>query len=360
MRTHLNVPLIIGTALLLAAPAAFGGAGIVSTDVSPLSTKVTYSTPATTSPARQALVTYVGYTVTIASDPTNTNTVNNVRFTATTSVTDTAEKATFVSADGAVCVTTNADKTSIECSIGQLRAGQKYPTFAVFFMAPEKTVNGVADGQDEDKVSFAGITYYAEGTGGVDNSVPQNSTTLWSASQVTLGTFNPTSVKSAVPKGGGTLFTGDGAVATGLDTWTTTVSVPPATTYTTADILESVSGVTCAPDLLTCSSTTLTIPGTFAKLEITLRRDASTIAKNAKIATAYVYYSNPTYPDSRIDYTRFALLPCTDTSYGPLPQTGIPCIARRTEYTRRTAPTADWIGDWEFVIYALDNGTYEQ
>jgi len=276
--------LFIALAGTLVSSDVFAGAGIVTTQVAPLSLNVTYSIPATTSPAKPALVTYVGYAVNIRSDPTNTNTINNVRFTATTSVTDSTEKATFDSAEGATCVPTNPDGTSIECTIGQLRAGQTYPTFAVFFRAPEKATTAPL----VDEVAFSGITYYAEGTGGVDNSIPQNSTVSWSSLPVTLGTTNPTVVKSAVPKNGGTLFTGDGAVATSTDTWTTTVSVPPTAAYTTADIAETVSPLTCAPDLLTCSTTTLKIPGSFAQLVITLRRDVSTIAKSAKISSARV------------------------------------------------------------------------
>src|SRR5215471_8551842 len=56
----------------------------------------------------------------------------------TSVVTDTNEKATFFSADGASCVTTNAALTAIECTIGQLKAGESFPTFFVFFKAPAK------------------------------------------------------------------------------------------------------------------------------------------------------------------------------------------------------------------------------
>ena len=82
------------------------------------------------------------------------------------------------------------------------------------------------------------------------------------------------------------------------------------------------------------SITTLTIPGSFQKLIITLRRDASTLAKGAKIASARLYYNaNPTatLPGDEV-------LPCTDTTHGTLPQLGIPCINRRTEFTKKLPP----------------------
>lgn len=343
--------LLVGAASLAHGPSALAGAGIITTTVTPLQDNVTYSAPATG--GAPSLNTFIGYAVTVGSAAGNTNTINNVRFTGTTVVTDAAEKAVFSASDGLAC-TPGMDGTTIECAIGQLRAGESV-SFAVFFAAPQKVTNGVADGAGLDGVSFTGITFYAEGTGG-PNSVPQNSTVPWSAGAVTLGTANPTLVKSAVQKSGGSVFTGSGAAATGADTWTTTVVVPAAASYTTASIAES-TDVPLAPDLTDKSTSELTIPGSFANLVIKLRRDASTILKGAKIASARVYYSNPTVPDPRVVYP-YEVLPCSDTTYGVLPQPGIPCLNRRVEYTKRSAPALDWVGDWEFEILALDNGRY--
>lgn len=332
---------------------AFAGAGLVTTTVTPLQTNVSYSVAATGS--APALQTYIGYLVTVANAAGNTNTINNLRFTGTAAATDPAETVSYVSTEGWPCVAGSGGQ-SVECAIGQLRAGQSV-SFAIFFKAPQKVVNTVADGVDEDKVSFSGVTYYAEGLGGLDNSVPQNSTSPFTAPWVTLGTNSPTLVKSAVQKAGGQLYTGSGAAATATDTWTTTVSVPATAAYTTAEIAESSVPLPLAPNLLDQSSTDLTIPGSFAKLVILLRRDASTIVKGAKIASARLLYSNPTTPAAGVTYP-YEVLACTDTTYGPLPQPGIPCIARRTEYTKKTAPTPDWEGDWEFEVWALDNGRY--
>lgn len=333
-------------------PLAQAGAGDVITTVTPLQSNVTYSAAAS-GPAPE-LTTYVGYTVKVGNAPTNSNTINKFRFTGTTVVTDGAEKAVFSSSDGLGC-TASGDGTSIECAIGQLHAGQSV-SFAVFFKTPQKVVNGVADGAHTDFVNFSGVTLYAEGTGGVPNSVPDNSTKPWTATPVELGTNHPTFVKSAVQKSGGTLFTGAGAAATALDSWTTTVVIPATTTFTTAQI-EETTDVPLAANLLDRSITTLSIPGSFQKLVITLRRDASTLLKGAKIASARVYYDSPTTPAPGVVYP-YEVLPCSDTTHGVLPKPGIPCINRRTEFTKKTAPAPDWEGDWEFEIFALDNGRY--
>ena len=214
---------------------AFGGAGVITTVVTPLSSDVTYSTNATASPPRPALVSSVGYTVSIAN--AGRNSIYHVRFTATTSVTDPYERATFSSADGASC-TASEDRTSIECEIGKLRSGESFPTFAVFFNAPVKNTNSVADRAGQDLVTFSGITYYAEGEHG-PKSKPQNSTTVWSAAAVTLLTSNPTFFKSAMPKSGGSFFTGDGAITTSRDPFAVAVTVPQAPTYSTVELRES-------------------------------------------------------------------------------------------------------------------------
>ncbi len=182
---------------------------------------------------------------------------------------------------------------------------------------------------------------------------------------LSLSAPDPTKVKSFLPAGG-TVFTGtsgcvaeNGCPATGADTWTTTVKVPSSAT---AEVAEVVSPVTCAPDLLTCSTSTLSIPGTFANLVIILRRDVSTIAKKAKISSARIYYDNPTTPAVGVSYP-LEVPSCTDTTYGVLPKTGIPCIDVRTAYPKKSAPPkppvpAGFESDWEFVIKALDNGRY--
>jgi hypothetical protein len=167
------------------------------------------------------------------------------------------------------------------------------------------------------------------------------------------------------------LFTGvNGGIATADDSWTTTVAVPAQSTSTTVNVSEAID-VPLASNLSNKSSSTLAIPGTFpGHLVITLRRDASTIGKGANIATAQVRYFNPAHPAAGIAYP-LSVPNCTDTSYGALPQSGIPCISKRTAYpvpkkdddkkksSVPAAPLTGYEGDWEFEIQALDNGTYE-
>jgi hypothetical protein len=192
-----------------------------------------------------------------------------------------------------------------------------------------------------------------------------------------LAAPDSSSVSTFVPAGGATLFTGTGGgVATKADPWTTTVTIPTSAPGTPAQILETTSAVTCAPNLLTCNTSNLTIPGTFANMVITLRRDVSTIAKHADIASARVQYTNPGHPAGPSFHVQYPLeVPsCSDTTYAvSLPVSGIPCIASRTAYPskgdddderdkkKRPPPVvtpAGFEGDWEFVIKAVDNGRY--
>lgn len=351
-RAFSGAHLLAAVALLVAAAPAFAGAGKVTTTVTPLSTNVTYTDG--------KLTTYVGYTVAVGSDPTNTNTINNIVFTATASATDPAEKPTFVSADGAVCTTTNidgtpvADQTSISCAIGQLRAGQPYPTFAVFFKTPVKVTNCVPGEQGCDFVKFSGITYYAEQTGGL-TSPPQNSTAAWSAADVKLGTSNPTNVKSVVPSNKNVvIFTGNDAVTTAGNPFSTKVNVPTQPKYTTANItLSAINDPNCT-NFTTCYQSDLSIPlpagvtSYSPYLTIILRMDAANIKKGTKVGGVVVYYQGVPVGD------------CASSTTPSLP-VGTPCIANRVYYKNSGVPgwTADLDGDFEWQILNTTNGSYK-
>lgn len=342
-----GVGILVAASLLSTGPVR-AGSGLLTTVVTPLSTNVTYSDGST------GLATYMGYTVAIANDPSNTNTINNVRFTATAAATDAAEKPTFLSADGATCSVTNADGTSISCTVGQLRAGQAYPTFAVFFRAPAKVTNGTADGAGQDAVSFAGTTYYAEGTGGVPQSPPNNSAAAWTSTpSVALGTTNPTLVRSVVPKSNANLqiFTGQNAVTTSAVPFATSVNVPPVAAFTTADIaLSPIADPNCS-NFNTCYLSQITIPGTFLPyLAITLRMDNLNIKKGTQIGSVVIYYEGVPVGDCASPTT-----PLTGTA------TGTPCIAKRIDYKSKNVPgwTADLDGDFEWQILNLKNGGFK-
>lgn len=347
------------TALMGASGLALAGAGDLSVVVAPLSDAVTYSRAATTSPARPALNMVIGYTVSVAN--AGGNTINSIRFTGNASATETREPIEFASFEGGNCM---ASGSSIDCAIGQLKAGQSAPTFAVFFKSPIKVTTDpvLPDGvaglcTTTDCVSFAGTAFYAEGTGGLANSIPKNSALPWSSTEVLLGTANNLRVKTAVSSGGGSLFTGDGGVTTGNDKFTTAVTVPPAATYTTALVDEakvSVDGVGCT-SFTECFSSTITIPGTFSPyLSITLRQDASTIRKGTKIESVLIEYKV-----SDTDLTGVIIGDCASPT---TPRTdGVPCIAKRTHYRNKSVPgwTAELDGDFEWLILNTTNGSYK-
>ncbi len=355
MRKNLAA-LLVAASSLAGASTAIAGAGIVNTSVTPLAPNVSYSVA-----GARPMLAYIGYLVTVSSDPANTNTINNVVFTGTASATDAAEKPEFLSAEGASCTTTNADRTAISCSLGQLRAGQTYPAFAVFFKSPVKVVNGTADAPGTDFALFSGITYYAEGTGGLENSIPQNSTTAWNAAIVTLGTTSPTTIKSSVPRSGGNFFTGSG-ISTGDDPFATSVTVPAATTFTAqATIAENTfTTVVSGSTTLACSSfspcyqSKVTLPGAFSFLQIVLRQDASTINPGVKIGNVLIWYEGSGGAgDSYRGYIGLCPTPTT-------PVAGQPCIASFKHYKNRSVPgwTTALDGDFEWTIIANENGGY--
>lgn len=297
---------------------------------------VTFSRPFAT----PALPTYAAYTVTIANN--GTNTLNNVVFTGSTAVAlvnGPAASAPFFQSDGLACQTTNAGPPSIACPIGQLRAGGDSRSFTVLFSAP---VQGTLPAP-ADKVNFSWAFNYAEGPN--DNPGAAHQDTQTGVTSTSLGTPTDSQVKSFVPAGGATIFTGLSGVATAADPWTTTVAIP---SLAEATVVESVLPQSCSADLLVCNASELTIPGTFAQLVITLRRDKSTIKPGAKISNAEITYAH--------DGVNFTPVQSCDLTGGPAP--GVPCLASRKAYTKKNAPNAEWIGDWEFIIFALDNGQY--
>jgi len=334
--------LLLG-ALVLGTGSAYAGGGELQTTVESLQDTVTYS-----SDGPPPLNTYVAYRVTVAN--VGGNTINNIRFTGATSVTDGAEKAVFASADGATCTPTNADGTAIECALGQLKGGKGYPSFAVFFKSPKMVVNGVADTEGSDKVSFSGTTFYAEGTGGVPQSTPDNSAQPWTTALVTLGTFNPEDVRTAVQKTGGIVFTGNGSSANSGDKFTTYVTVPAAATYTTAQIQESQIGDVNCNSFGTCWQTSLTIPGTFSPyLSIVLTMDSSNIKPGTKIENVVIQYIDAS--NVLWDVGLCASPTTPQTNY-------VPCIADRVYFKNRSVSgwTTDLDGDFRWTLISLKNG----
>lgn len=336
--------------LALASGVARAAAGDITISVEALSTNVTYSRAATTSPARPALNTFVGYRISVAN--VGGNTINNISVVGAAAVTDPQEQALVSSVDGPHACTLGA--STINCTIGQLKAGQAAAPFVVFFKAPLKDANapltpdGVAGACDTtDCVRFSGQLLYAEATGGA-NSVPQNSISAFGPVDVTLGTDNPTLVRSAVQKTGGTLFTGDAALTTGTNPFATRLAVPSSTTYTTAEI--NLSPVPVCSVLTQCFTSSITAPGTFSPyLTITLRLDASAVARGTKIESVTVQYEG-----LDVGLCASPTTPRND---------GLPCIASRTAYPKNSRNGAafpiELEGDFEWILLNIRNGSYK-
>lgn len=272
-------------------------------------------------------------------------TINGWRFVARTSVTGGTTQATFYPAGSDTRCSPGSVASEVVCDFTTIAPGQTVG-FAVAFNAPG----------DGSAINLTWRAFWDEsGNGGNDGFKAAQSTALVEP--------DDSSIASVVPSNSPvlTFFTGSG-VATAGDPWSTIVRVPANVSFsTTAAVSETVDPVTCAADLLTCNRSTLTIPGSFstAPLQITLRRDASTIAKGAKIDSARVYYR---HIETASD---FEVPSCADPSYVPaLPQPGVPCEDRtmRKAYPKKSTPkspvASGFEGDWEFVIYAIDNGRY--
>lgn len=348
-RKPLAVLAALAASALLCGP-AMAGNPLVAVTVTAIPTTVTFSRPALTRP----LTTYAAYEISVANN--STNTLNNVRFTGATSVqlgSPVARSAPFRESIGAACSATDATLTSITCAIGQLRGGGGSIKFIAIFDSPAIVdVLKPCPAASCDQINFATRTFYSEG--GNDSGGAAHTDTTDLSVSTELGTPTTTVVRSFVPSGGGQFFTGiDGVPRAGspgspADLWTTTVSVPSLADKG-AEVMESVNLEACSSDVTACFFSDVTIPGTFAGLVITLRRDASTIAKGAKIANAAIFYRH-------LSTGTFAAVQACSITGGPQP--GVPCIAARTEYTKRNAPTPELIGDWEFVIHAVDNGRF--
>lgn len=326
--TPIRAAASVAAACLLCAAAMSSHAGrnpAVETTVTATPASVTRSRPDATPP----VTSFAAYRVTITND--NRNVVNHVYFVGAATVIGSSDKATFAESIGAACTPLNAARTQIKCPIGQLRGRGGSASFTVLFKAP-------ANGQ---KIAFAWKGVFAEGL--KDNEHAAHPDTTAGITLTLLQAPNPNEVKTFVPSGGATVFTGTSNIANPLDPATTTVTVPKAAS---AEIVESINPQSCAADLLVCFTSDLTIPGTFANLVIKLRRDASTIRKYANIANAKVFYA--------ADGVHFAEVLTCDCTGGPAP--GAPCIDSRKAYNKYNAPSAGFIGDWEFTILAVDNG----
>ena len=146
------------------------------------------------------------------------------------------------------------------------------------------------------------------------------------------------------------------------DPFTTTVIVPAGSAATTAAVAEREVLQSCSANPR-CFESALAIPGSFDFLTIILRRDRTTLnafhSGQSAIDNAIVKYfpdDDPAQPD------KFIIVPNCSVVPGGVPTPKNPCIAARKVYpsksSRKSPVPLGLEGDWEFVIFAVDNGRY--
>jgi len=324
----------------------------VTAAVQPVPPQVTLNRQAGT--ASLALDSYASFFVPLFNG--GGSTLNRVFFNATVSSDTVSVKvdSVFGLPTGASCV--GVGSTSISCTFGSLAKG----TGVNFYVVVRAPSTG----------SFITLNYTAggdEGSGGGNGccNLTGTATTLLVDPATNTDYLKRTTsfVKPGLPA---KFFTGSGVAATATDPWITIVDFPALPSLNTVAIAEERVS-TIASDLRTGETTRLTIPFPIVTSTLILRRDASTIAPSAKIASARIYYSEPTVPYPNINYggLGYELLSCATgrtPDDKPLPQKGVPCIESRIEYTKKLVRdlglSSDWELDWEFVLKIADNGKY--
>jgi hypothetical protein len=330
--------------------------------------------PVSVTRSTAALPTLMSYQVTLTHYASPEN-LTAIGFSLTTAVLDSSNQpvagqvATFQTVP-ANC--TPAGGTTLNCTnLGALTdANQQTSPFVVTVQAPTAG--------DHVLLSVTSVSYS-------DDNGPLQTIASTATAVTALTAPNPDSVNTFVPPAGGTFYTGTNGglpVPGSADTaWVAVVTVPnssaPNYTGTVGSIANTFDDQTCAraANLLNCSISTITLPGTFPNLlTIVLRRDGSTVIGNQKIGSAIVYYSPTDDPGAPgINYP-IQVPACTDTTYGQLPKAGIPCIQSRNAYFlynngqlkkgqdngngSSTGNGSGKLSFWEFFILALDNGRY--
>jgi hypothetical protein len=333
-------------------------ADVLTTTVKTLSTNVTY---ATVSKSGAPLVTYIGYEFTTSY--TGTNTTNNAQLQGKVEITDPAELATLAldTANSPSFCRTEAATGSLRliCDLPQLRSNTTPITFQVFFRAPSKVDgNNVADKEESDFVSLTGTTVYAEQSDGAGNT--NNAFTWTPPAAVTLGTANPTVIKSVLPKSGGRLFSGNGGIASKDDLFGTNVTVPAYAGYTKADIFES----TDLPSICTSSalSTQTRLQPCF-KLDLSIVDSGDAVAVFSKPLSIKLSIDGSIIPqkvkpsDLTLQYEGATIGACPALGVPLSGEPYTPCINTAVRIKDNKNPDRD--GDIEIELLNYRNGSYK-
>lgn len=342
-------------AAAVAAHAAAADPG-VSTVVTPVPGQVTLGRAAGKN--QTELVTYAAYQVTVSNSTTNT--LNRVFVAASASATpsvagDPPIPVIFYSSIPSTLACTGLGTSSVNCALASLPPGASTSLYLVA-KAPQQ---GTA-------ITVAWTAGGDEGNGGGNGCCNQTGTAVTALIDPTTNTSFLTNALSFVPPEGTTLFTGVEAVPSSTDGWTTLVRVPQLDTslpWTTASIAETTLLNSCAPYAKAngCFSSDLTIPGSFAKLLITLRWDKDFFALgNTKPADVKLFYTGDSSLHPAIAYPIQLQLCSADlVTWGSAPSSGRPCLTRPPfKLSNQTTPNKDLWGDLQFDVEALDNGKY--
>ncbi len=364
-----------GAALVGAGLMALSGgvsAANANFDVSVVPVGASASAPASVSVSRNGLTTYAAYKVSITNTAGNTN--NAIRFEAATIVSgdqtdntvnalDAGAVAPYVEVIGTTACTGSG--SSVVCNFPQMKSGANNSFVLIFSAPPLAAANHWAAGA---AINLGWSFDYASGNSsgtpssllcdGVQIPSPPCTGSEATALVTTVSDSILAGFITYIPSFGGTFYTGSGSVlppsGTNLrPTAALKLTVPTGQQLTTAqvDVVVTAGGLTSATT--TTNTATVQVPNneelftSYATVE--LRRDASTIANGAKIASAVVSYSHEDIAPT--------LNPLPNCPASGVPTASAPvCIYSRTEFTKKTAPTPDDIGDWLFVLRALENG----
>ncbi|HVG05902.1 MAG TPA: hypothetical protein VM937_13270 [Burkholderiaceae bacterium] len=284
-------------------------------------------------------------------------TINSVRFRATLSAGEFAESNPINSGAPASC--TRVDPQNIDCSVGGGIANFGYTTFDFAFTAPASGTQVILNWN----VRF--------GQGHSENFIRTGSTPGAEPTTVSLIADSTTKAEAYIPAAGGPsdLFTGTAIPGTD-DPFTVKMVVDPtANKVITGRIDES---VTCLQPTHKCvklnvlrketqsNGELLFFPAAFTgnptttdldeKLVFVLRLAASEVAgKSINHVSLFYIADGSTVP------IEIPACPKRKPAYVPAVEDP-PCLARKIEYTKRTAPVQGLIGGWEFEFWAAKNG----
>lgn len=326
--------------------------------------------------------TQAAYRVSIVNG--STNVLNEVQFRAHTRIDQTTAGTKFVEVDAAACgVAAGSNGAGLACNFGQLRGGAapasaNSRSFTVVFEAPSSGAQLFLDWT---------ATYKEGGSDNNGNSSPSNDSQSGSTATALVSSAfgNDKQLRSYFAKTTGALLSTRTGVPSDTDLWTTTVRIPSGVASGEARIVEDQDPNSCSPVIPSCVLSAIKVPGVYPDatpgdadlrfLVITLRRDATSIPSGVQIARSPVFYTPGTVDDAGVFQPAYPANPafpvqlklCKDIGGAPsVAPAGTPpeqaallqhCIKSFQEYPKNPAKAPPGLaGDWEWVIWATENG----